>query len=280
MAQLIPHTPNQSSNPETIRLFHLLKRLPDEVIVIQRLPALHGPGPDFLLLRDNRALFLAIAATTPQEAERAGQLCLFGGESRPLGESEQEHLVGFSHRIGLSLPTAILFPNLSQKQMGEQPSTATWISKETLTPDRFTAWLDDHFSPPLADAQIAYIRKAFTPEVVVPAAFTVRQPIERHTEAELGRYLLDYDQEYALKLDLDLPETAQTAVRDFQLRLINGVAGSGKSLIVIYRAHMLRQLFPRKRILILTHNRALIHDLRRRYKHLKDSLPYIFNANL
>jgi len=70
MAQLIPAAPIQGSNPETIRLFHLLKRLPDEVVAIQRLPALHGPGPDFLLLRDNRALLLAVAAITPQEAER------------------------------------------------------------------------------------------------------------------------------------------------------------------------------------------------------------------
>lgn len=270
MAQLIPATPIQGSNAETIRLFHLLKRLPDSVVILQRLPALHGPGPDFLVIRDKRALFLIIATTTPQEAERAGQLGLFGNETRPLGEGEQARLTEFSSTIKFSLPAAILFPNLSQKQMGKPSPGTTWVSKETLTPDCFAAWLNDHLSPPLSDAQVAHLREAFTPEVIVPAAFTVRQPIKRHTEAELGRYLLDYDQEYALKLDLNLPETTQATARDFQLRLINGVAGSGKSLIVIYRAHMLRQLFPHKRILILTHNRPLIHDLRRRYKHLQD----------
>jgi hypothetical protein len=271
MAQLIPSTPIQGSSAETIRLFHLLKRLPESVVVVQRLPALHGPGPDFLLLRDNRALFLAVATTTPQEAERAGQLGLFGGEIRPLGQGEQERLADFSHRTRLDLPAAILFPNLSHKQMGEPittMATAVWVSKEALTPDRFADWLDDQLSPPLTDPQIGHLREQFTPEVIVPAAFTVRQPIERHTAAELGRYLLDYDQEYALKLDLNLPETAQATAHDFQLRLINGVAGSGKSLIIIYRAHMLRQLFPRKRILVLTHNRALMHDLRRRYKEI------------
>lgn len=286
MAQLIPSTPIQGSATETIRLFHLLKRLPDDFVIIQRLPALHGAGPDFLLLQANRVLFLAVAATTPQEAERAGQMSLFGGDVRPLGEEAQQRLTGFTHRLESDLPAAIVFPNLSQKQMGERPALSTsmnpaqaeaqrpstasaiWVSKETLAPDRLTAWLDDQLSAPLTDPQIARIRERFTPEVMVPAAFTVRQPIERHTAAELGGYLLDYDQEFALKLDLNLPETAQNTARDFQLRLINGVAGSGKSLIVIYRAHMLRQLFPRKRILILTHNRALIHDLRRRYKHL------------
>ena len=286
MAQLIPSTPIQGSTTETIRLFNLLKRLPDGIVVTQRLPALHGAGPDFLLIKENRVLFLVIATTTPQDAERAGQMGLFGDEMRPIGEGVQERLAAFLHRSGIiaDLPAAILFPNLIQKQMGQQPalststnstqaaskrpSSAIWVSKETLTPDGFTAWLDDYLSPPLADPQIAHLREQFTPEVIVPSAFTVRKPIERHTAAELGCYLLDYDQEYALKLDLNLPEAAQTTVRDFQLRLINGVAGSGKSLIVIYRAHMLRQLFPRKRILILTHNRALIHDLRRRYRHL------------
>jgi hypothetical protein len=280
MAQLIPTTPIQGSPPEVIRVYHLLKRLPDGVVVVQRLPALHGPGPDFLLLRDNRALFIVVSTTTPQEAERAGQMGLFGGEIRPLGEGEQERLAEFSHSSGtdVQLPTAIIFPNLNQKHLGGQRSSAIWVSKETLAPDRFANWLDDYLSTPLADAEIGRIREQFTPEVVVPAAFTVRQPIERHIKAELGNYLLDYDQEYALKLDLNLPQSEQTTARDFQLRLINGVAGSGKSLIVIYRAHMLRQLFPRKQILILTHNRALIHDLRRRYNHLKEG--HLSNGHL
>ncbi|MCA9935041.1 MAG: ATP-dependent helicase, partial [Anaerolineales bacterium] len=270
MAQLIPTTPIQGSPPEVIRLFHLLKRLPDEVVVVQRLPALHGPGPDFLLLRDNRALFIVVSTSTPQEAERGGQMDLFGGEIRPLGEVEQERLIEISHSIttDTQLSTAIIFPNLNQKHLGGQRSGAIWVSKETLAPDRFANWLDDHLSPPLSTVAIGRIREQFTPEAVVPAAFTVRQPIERHTEAELGQYLLDYDQEHALKLDLNLTDAGQTTAQDFKLRLINGVAGSGKSLIVIYRAHILRRLFPRKRILVLTHNRALIHDLRRRYTQL------------
>lgn len=272
MAQLIPATPIQGSSPETIRLFHLLKRLPDGIVIIQRLPVLHGPGPDFLLIQANRALFLIVSTTTPQEAQRAGQMGLFGGDDiRPLGEDEQKRLELFSHSsaLGIQLPAAILFPNLNQKLLGTHPSTPIWVSKETLSPDRFADWINGRLSSPLTDEQIDRIRAQFTPEVIVPPAFTVRQPIQRHTEAKLGRYLLDYDQEYVLKLDLNLPQSEQSTARDFQLRLINGVAGSGKSLIVIYRAHMLRQLFPHKRILILTHNRALIHDLRRRYNHLK-----------
>lgn len=169
------------------------------------------------------------------------------------------------------MPTAVLFPNLSAKQVNaSRPAIAQaeWVNKEQLSPDRLAAWLNGRLSPPLAVTQLDAIRTQFTPEVIVPSAFTVRKPPERHTEAALDTYLLDYDQEYALKLDLDLPQTGQATAKDFQLRLINGVAGSGKSLIVIYRAHILRQLFPRKRILVLTHNRALNYDLRRRYQRL------------
>jgi hypothetical protein len=273
MAQIIPAAPIQGSAPEVIRVFHLLKRLPDDVTVTQRLPALHGPGPDFWLTQAERGLFLAVATTTPQEAQRAGQMGLFGGDIRPVGEEAQERLVDFSHSIPTvpHLPAAILFPNLNRKQLAAvrpSPSDTEWVGKETLTPDRFADWLNGRFSDRLSPAQINHIREQFTPEVIVPAAFTVRPPIERHTEAGLSQYLLDYDQEHALKLDLNLPDAGQTTAQDFKLRLINGVAGSGKSLIVIYRAHILRQLFPRKRILILTHNRALIHDLRRRYAQL------------
>ena len=250
-----------------------MKRLPEAFVVNQRLPALHGPGPDFLLVQANRVLCFSISCATPQEASRAQQPDLFDGDSNPVGEAEESTLEMFLNSFPVSdkVPRAVFFPNLAHKHIKSiRPPTATadWVSKEYLTPDRLTAWVNGRLSAPLEDNQIETIREQFTPEVVVPSVFTVRKPPKRHTEAALGRYLLDYDQEYALKLDLNLSQIGQTTAKDFQLRLINGVAGSGKSLIVIYRAHILRQLFPNKRILILTHNRALIHDLRRRYERL------------
>ena len=272
MAQLIPTTPLQGSTPELIRLFNLLKRLPDELVIRQRLPSLHGPGPDFWLAQENRVLFLAVSPATPQAAERAQQPDLFGGQARPVGEQAEARLSAFlSEAAEQGLPTAVLFPNLTNRQVqAARPAAAAsvWLGKEWLTPDQFSTWVNGRLSSPLSPIRFDRLRARFTPEVLVPAVFTVRQPIERHTEAGLGAYLLDYDQEQALKIDLNLPQAGQSAAQDFQLRLINGVAGSGKSLIVLYRAHLLRRLFPHKRILILTHNRALIFDLRRRYRQL------------
>jgi hypothetical protein len=278
LAQLIPVTPLQGSSAELIRLFNLLKRLPEACVITQRLPALHGPGPDFLLIQDARALLLAISPATLQAVQRARQPDLFGREAAPIGEEEEARLAAFLQACTAenALPTAVIFPNLTTRQaQAVRPAAAraAWVGKEQLTPERLAEWVDGRLSPPLTPAQLDQVRACFTPEAIVPAAFTVRPPIERRTGAALGHYLLDYDQEQALKLDLDLPDSGQSAAQDLRLRLINGVAGSGKSLIVLYRAHLLRRLFPHKRILVLTHNRPLIHDLRRRYHRLSAGDP-------
>ncbi len=280
MAQLIPASPIQGSPPEVIRLFNVLRRLPDEVVVCQRLPMLHGPGPDFCLISADRLLFLTISEATPLDMQRNQQPDLFGEMAKPVGEAEEARLNLFLRAVVeiAVLPGAVLFPNLADKQLKTAHHAARlhwWLGKEHLAPDRFAVWLNGRLSPPLSPQQIDQIRQQFTPEVVVPSVFTVRQPTERHTEAKLAHYLLDYDQEHALKLDLNLTRAGHETAKDFQLRLINGVAGSGKSLIVIYRAHMLRRLFPDKKILLLTHNRALIHDLRRRYARLSDGDPSV-----
>ncbi|MCA9973228.1 MAG: hypothetical protein KC425_23580, partial [Anaerolineales bacterium] len=273
MAQLIPNTPIHGSPPEIIRLFQVFKRLPDPIVVLQRLPAVHGPGPDFCLLQDERAILLAVSCATPHEAQLTQQPGLFENGGVSLGQAEATRLAEFvaGETAVARLPTAILFPNLSDKQLQALPGSGVggaWVGKERLAPGQFHAWLQTQLTASLPGAPIDRLRQRFTPEVVVPAAFTVRRPRARHTGAELTPYLLDYDQEQVLKMDLNLPDAGLKTARAFQLRLVNGVAGSGKSLIVIYRAHLLRQLFPQKRILILTHNRALRHDLWRRYARL------------
>ena len=92
--------------------------------------------------------------------------------------------------------------------------------------------------------------------------------IKRHARnltASLGDYLLDYDQEYVLKTDLDLDLTGEQLSRDFRVQVVNGVAGSGKTLVLLFRLKLLESFFPKKRFLVLTHNRALIREMRFRY---------------
>lgn len=273
MAQLNPATPFPGSSPDLIRLFYLFKRLPDDITVTQRLPHGEQPAPDFWLAWGKRVLFLSVSPATAQDLSRVQQPDLFGQSAVSIGLAEDGALTAFVHQLKLEthLTTAVLFPHLAARQI--QPlrpdsARAAWVGKEQLTPERLPDWLADQLSSPLTAGQMDHIRQHFSPEVIIPAAFTVRQPVARNTEAGLAHYLLDYDQEQALKLDLNLPKSGHDTAQDFQLRLVNGVAGSGKSLIIIYRAFMLRRLFPHKRILVLTHNRALIQDLRRRYARL------------
>ncbi len=164
----------------------------------------------------------------------------------------------------------VLFPNLragdiKRAQAALPVVDALWISGDDLRPEDFMRRLESHLSEPLSHEEVDRLRRAFTPEVEIPNSFTVRQPMDRNTEPELTSYLLDYRQEWLMKSDLELAEDARRTSRDFSVRLVNGVAGSGKSLIIVYRAKLLRQLFPNKRILVLTHNRPLIQDLEGRY---------------
>jgi superfamily I DNA/RNA helicase len=77
--------------------------------------------------------------------------------------------------------------------------------------------------------------------------------------------LLDYDQEQVLKTDLDLPTEGQILSKELRIQLVNGVAGSGKTLILLYRLRLLHAMFPGKRFLVLTHNRPLIRDMQFRF---------------
>jgi hypothetical protein len=283
MAKILPNTPTGVTTPEVMRIYQLLRRLPDEdFFVWQRLCIWDQPGPDFWVLRrDRRAMLLKVSCATPDQVQARLQPDLFRLDipEAPIGRQEGEALDQFLELLGrpgkTSIPAAVLFPNLPHPTLKkvraeERTSNAMWLSKGDLAPNNFTRWLDENLGQPLSEEAISALRIAFTPEVIIPAAFTVRKPIERYIGAELTDYLLDYRQEHLLKTDLDLSTDAQATAKEFGIRLVNGVAGSGKSLIIVYRAYLLRQLFPNKRILVLTHNRPLIRDLRARYLLLSD----------
>jgi hypothetical protein len=102
---------------------------------------------------------------------------------------------------------------------------------------------------------------------------TVRPPIERRMQAGLTDYLLDYDQEAAVKMDLELPADDQSLPNDLRLNIINGVAGSGKTLILLYRLRLLYHLYPNKKFLVLTHNRPLNRDMEGRFARLEGCSP-------
>lgn len=84
---------------------------------------------------------------------------------------------------------------------------------------------------------------------------------------------LDPQQEWAAKLDLETPAEHEKIVQDVSIRLINGVAGSGKTVIALSRALMLAERYPNQKILLLIHNTPITADLRYRLIRDKGGLP-------
>jgi hypothetical protein len=299
MALILPDTPLVTTSPEVAKLHRLLKQLPDDAYTVWHRLTIHPePGPDFWLLRhDQRAAWLKVSTLAPAGARRFSQSDLFQSQAGQPADAEHNVLIrfvqahftedpqGFLKRVA----TAVVFPNLSDSELrllaevASIPVGVHWAGKDHLTPSAFLAWVEAHLGETLALNEVDHLRQVFTPEVIIPSHFTVRnqaehppsgpervmrEPIARYTAARLTPLLLDYDQERVLKTDLDLSDEARATVDDFNLRLVNGVAGSGKSLVVVYRAQLLRRLYPDKSILGLTHNRPLIRDLQARYQAL------------
>ncbi|CAG0937034.1 Putative ATP-dependent DNA helicase YjcD [Thermoflexales bacterium] len=287
MAQILPDAPLATSSPGVGKVYRLLKHLPDTAYAVwQRLGLQNDPGPDFWVLReDRRGVLFKVSTATPADVRDMVQASLFPSDqsAAPVGVAEHQALRQFALSVSTvqalalfrHLPAIVVFPNLSTRELDTVrtalPPGMTWWGKERLAAELFESALAECLGTPLPAEMITALRRAFTPEVIIPPSFTVRKPIERNTAPQLTEYLLDYLQERVLKSDLDLSDEAQTAAGEFGLRLVNGVAGSGKSLIVVYRAHLLHRLYPDKSILVLTHNRPLIRDLEARYQLLNSN---------
>jgi hypothetical protein len=88
---------------------------------------------------------------------------------------------------------------------------------------------------------------------------TVRVP-----EALVAPMLLDYRQERCVRLDVEDEVRTRNLGGDLRFRVITGVAGCGKTLVLMHRARLLAKLFPRKRIVLVSFNRPLTNDLKLR----------------
>ncbi|MFZ5807747.1 MAG: UvrD-helicase domain-containing protein [Chloroflexota bacterium] len=283
MARILPETPPTILTSEVLRVFRSLKALPDTFYVWHHLAPWSPNAPDFLIVHeDRRALLVKVSPALASAAIPAVQITLFGNQQPPLGDAEARVLYEFLAQLGLpeaeNLETLVVFPNISHEQvlasrLQRKEGEPAWAGKELLSVYSEIEWKDFLSAKPIDEERLEQLRLIFSPEVVVPADMTVRPPVSRSLEAGLTDYLLDYDQERAVKLDLDLSPEAETVSGNFRLNIINGVAGSGKTLILLYRLRLLYHLYPQKRFLVLTHNRPLNYDIQGRFARLQGSLP-------
>jgi superfamily I DNA/RNA helicase len=279
MAHLLPDSPAGTLPPAVLRVFRLMKSLPDDWQVWHHLAPWAPEAPDFLLVHPTRqAALVKVSGAMQAEADSAAQLLLVGAQKIPLGQAENQVLADFaSHLDGIPVSKIVIFPNIPEKHLHAARTrlnivdSPPWWGQEAM--HDAARWAQAFDQPALDEIAFEHLRLAFTPEVEVPAALTVRPPVQRRLEAGLTGYLLDELQEAALKADLDLNPAGQRISKELHTSVVNGVAGSGKTLILLYRLRLLQAFFPQKRFLVLTHNRPLLRDIMQRFQRLTGALP-------
>ncbi len=283
MAHILPDTLPQTMPKEVLRVFRALRSLPDTFYVWHHLAPWQADAPDFLVIDDGgRALLIKVSSAAPDQVRTAAQMLLLQEDRKPLGQNENALLKNFVGQLklpaGQIIETLVIFPNIQHKQvvasrLERQSGEPHWVGKEIIQADSGPVWNEYLPSTSMDEIRLEKLRQCFTPEVVIPAEMTVRPSIERRMQAGLTDYLLDYDQETAVKTDLDLPADDQALPGDLRLNIINGVAGSGKTLILLYRLRLLFHLYPGKQFLVLTHNRPLSRDMEGRFARLEGCSP-------
>ncbi|MBA4383589.1 MAG: hypothetical protein C0410_02530 [Anaerolinea sp.] len=293
MAYILPETLPQILPSEVLKTFRVLKALPDTYFIWHHLAPWQPNSPDFLIITNDRKLLLVkVSSSSTENATSAAQLLLIDEHRPPLGLEEAKVLTTFLQSINLPadtpIETLVVFPNIPQKLVSESRLTRLdrepqWAGRELLQSGSGVNWENYLPSKPIEVGCLEKLRQLFTPEIVVPAEMTVRTNNDRRREAGLTDFLLDYNQEAAVKADLVIDPEGQAISKDIRLSIINGVAGSGKTLILLYRLRLLYHFYPDKKFLVLTHNRPLCHDMQGRFAKLEGNLPDViewrtFNA--
>ncbi len=148
---------------------------------------------------------------------------------------------------------AVVFPYLTRDDWEEEGADLDIrhvLFREELAPgvllNRLRGLARLYFPPRLTAAQVEFLRGLVAPEFCLEPASTAAPPRQ-----------LDPVQMQLVTTDLFLPPPEQRLVRDLSARLVRGVAGSGKTLLLLMRAKLLWQVQPPWRILVLTYNRDL-----------------------
>jgi hypothetical protein len=249
----------------------------DDAYVLRRPVRGECPADLFVQHACEGWLALAVVAAAFEELDPDQ---LFAAPARAQFERRLEQLRRASSRLdpeGLGIAALVLMWDCTADETralargGHECPGIHLVSREQFTQEG-TAVLTRLLAPLARDAEDA-LMGAYFPEAEVAPACTVRRTFRRDNSARLGRFFLDPEQEGAAKLDLELPAEQKAAACDFSVRLINGVAGSGKTLIALHRALLLAELFPRQRILMLIHNTPIVADLKARVHAARGGLP-------
>ena len=295
MARLLPNKPAGSINSETAKVLHALRRIPGEdLLVWVALPLGSTWRPALMAVyRQESCHLIAVSTLSEADAETVVHGDLFASPGKVLAAAEIER--ESRNRLGefrqnaieaaeeeyvsddLPIISVVAFPNIPQALLdhiaceGAIKDCELW-GRETIRTESLARNLGSAGAgrSRLRERILNALRERFTPEIGIPESLvaTVQERPNRDFGPKLTGFLLDIDQESLAKEDLILSSDADAALHEMRVRLVTGVAGSGKSLILLYRAMLQARMNPGARMLILTLNKPLNGELRERFRRL------------
>jgi superfamily I DNA/RNA helicase len=267
MAKILPERPVGAASAAFLRVHRLVESLPDHYVAWSPVVREGCDLPDFWIVDETtlRGLVLVVSEATEEEAGGPG---LFGSEATwtdPVAAAE-ERVAKAREALGIrSLRGAVVFPDVPGGLLPRRLDGWPRAGRETCRPAAFAPWVESHLGDPVEASVLQAARARFSPESVVPA----RHAMRRGPDDDAPRFLT-WRQEEILKADLDPGLEGSESARDLGLLLVQGVAGSGKSLVMLHRALLLSRLPRSGRVLVLTCNKPLQVELKRRFEEMSE----------
>jgi UvrD-like helicase C-terminal domain/AAA domain/Nuclease-related domain len=283
MAQMIPNDPGDGSTDGEKLVFNILRRLPDDVIVYFE-PYIDDLYPDFVVILPSLGVLLIevkdwsmphIAGANPHfvNVRFNGKVTSYAHPTRQvrtykfrLRDQCRKHkqLAKLVNRKGrhtgkfqFPFVSLVILPNITRAEIDSMAQgSAIFPSKNVATKDQVINWkkqdgesllnsLKPYFTRyfsigSMTENQVNIVKAILYPEILLALDFNdPEQPTEPTVK------LLDKRQE-ELARDIGAGH-----------RLIFGVAGSGKTVLLIARAKLVAKLTPKARVLVLCYNNML-----------------------
>lgn len=298
MAQMIPEAiPSKASQGEKL-LFSALARLPDEYLVWYE-PTVGRLLPDFIVLGPAFGLLiLEVKGWYASNIKRASHDFFQISQQRsgrtkiescmnPLKQGHSyfgsvadkmkafpllcQQSGNYQGKLAFPIGVGAVMSNITVAQSQEHALYAVLEQPAVAYRDELQSWSafsageliarlkgmfkTDFAFPPLTDDQISTIKGLLHPVTIVREVPAIAESLPSDTE-----HLLPPNATRLLSLDLEQERLARTMGSGH--RLIAGVAGSGKTLILLARAKTLANRLDGRRVLILCFNITLASHLR------------------
>ncbi|HFC92918.1 MAG TPA: hypothetical protein ENJ51_08920 [Leucothrix mucor] len=275
MAVALPKYAVTADDVATQLYDHLRSTLASNYKIIQHLSTEGLPaGTLFCLQQENRSLLVFICSddSQPQYLSHLDTKKILAHKTESLHKLMRFQQALFPEKLhthaDVLAPLIVILPQgiKANTRLQLASSGLRLFGHDALSPPLFLDLVHQYLGLAMSNYALDYMRSRFSPESTLPKSHSLHRA-KNQSKPPLAQFLLSEEQEFALKQDLVL-KTSSTIPHQYNLRLIHGAAGSGKSLILLHRAKLLRELYPDKKVLVLTHNKAINHYLRSRYKDL------------